>query len=82
MLGSQRQHNDLHVRPPALDAPRGLQAIHSLHPDVHQDGIWALFCHQLHRLVPICRLADTNYLRPKGEQGLETLTHRAPIIYD
>jgi len=81
-LRVQRQHNDPHLRPLALDAPHGLQTVHAPHPDVHHYGIGALLCHQLHALLPIRRLADTCYVRPKGEQGLEALTHCPPIIYN
>jgi len=82
ILGAQRQHNHPDLRPLALDAPRGLQAIHPPHPDVHQYGIGALFCYQLNTLLPICRLTDTFYVRPIGKQGMEAPTHCAPIIYN
>jgi hypothetical protein len=82
ILRAQRQHNDPDLRPLALDAPRGLQTIHPPHPDVHHYGIGALLCYQLHALLPIRRLADTRYVRPNGEQGLQALTHCAPIIYN
>jgi hypothetical protein len=78
----QRQYNDPDLRPLALDAPRGLQTIYPPHPDVHQYGIGAPLCYQPHALLPICRLANTGYVRPEGEQGLEALTHCAPVIYN
>lgn len=82
ILCEKRQHNDADLRPLALDAPRGLQTVHPLHPDVHHYGIGALLCHQLQALLPVCRFADTGYVGPKGEQGLQALTHHAPIIYN
>src|ERR1039457_7268178 len=42
----------------SADAPGGLQAVHSRHPDVHQHDVGARTAGQVHRLGAVDRLAD------------------------
>ena len=77
-MHGQRQHR--HVRALLLDAPRGLDAVHVRHGDVHQHHVGRQFAGQAHAFRAVLRLADDLQLGIGAQQHAQPRAHDRVII--
>jgi hypothetical protein len=78
MVGGQ--HNNLGARADLLDAPGGLNAVHTGHHQVHQNHVRGVLAGQRHGRFPRIRLSHHRYIRLRIQKGTHPLPHQLVII--
>src|SRR5262249_59159747 len=80
--GLRRESENVDERELDAKTPRGLDAVHLGHGDVHEDDVGPQRARLSDRLESVGRVADDDKLRPLLQQFPEYLPHAGVIVND